>query len=186
MFDEEMNEDTTLEDTDQSVSIIDTQPPPKKPKLDMQEPPQPEPQRETKDQETQTETNVQNNQTTQTNTDQERQAQRPITTVKPHNVVCSNITKTLPIQIHWHFCGFKNEDFKKKFFNIFLILAQKIQCGCSLKPPPCVVVYFLCDILWVLIRKTHHNIKVQVGKDQEKAQSEKDSHSKNQGGKKPN
>ena len=30
------------------------------------------------------------------------------------------------------------------------------------------------------------NEKVQVGKDQEKAQSEKDSHSKNQGGKKPN
>ena len=28
--------------------------------------------------------------------------------------------------------------------------------------------------------------KVQIGKDQEKAQSEKDSHSKNQGGKKPN
>ena len=28
--------------------------------------------------------------------------------------------------------------------------------------------------------------KVQVSKDQEKAQSEKDSHSKNQGGKKPN
>ena len=28
--------------------------------------------------------------------------------------------------------------------------------------------------------------KVQVGKDQEKAQSEKDSHSKNKGGKKPN
>ena len=34
----------------------------------------------------------------------------------------------------------------------------------------------------------HINIqkKVQVGKDQENAQSEKDSHSKNQGGKKPN
>ena len=30
------------------------------------------------------------------------------------------------------------------------------------------------------------NEKVQVGKDQEKAQSEKDSHSKNRGGKKPN
>ena len=30
------------------------------------------------------------------------------------------------------------------------------------------------------------NNKVQVGKDQEKAQSEKDSHSKNRGGKKPN
>ena len=28
--------------------------------------------------------------------------------------------------------------------------------------------------------------KVQVGKDQEKGQSEKDSHTKNQGGKKPN
>ena len=28
--------------------------------------------------------------------------------------------------------------------------------------------------------------EVQVGKDQEKAQSEKDSHSKNRGGKKPN
>ena len=28
--------------------------------------------------------------------------------------------------------------------------------------------------------------KVQVGKDQEKAQSEKDSHSKNRGGEKPN
>ena len=31
-----------------------------------------------------------------------------------------------------------------------------------------------------------HLKKVQVGKDQEKAQSEKDSHSKNRGGKKPN
>ena len=30
------------------------------------------------------------------------------------------------------------------------------------------------------------NKKVQVGKNQEKAQSEKDSHSKNRGGKKPN
>ena len=34
-------------------------------------------------------------------------------------------------------------------------------------------------------RSSSHK-KVQVGKDQEKAQSEKDSHSKNQGGKKPN
>ena len=32
----------------------------------------------------------------------------------------------------------------------------------------------------------NNNSKVQVGKDQEKAQSEKDSHSKNRGGKKPN
>ena len=32
---------------------------------------------------------------------------------------------------------------------------------------------------------TIYGKKVQVGKDQEKAQSEKDSHSKNRGGKKP-
>ena len=36
----------------------------------------------------------------------------------------------------------------------------------------------LCDL--------NQNKKVQVGKDQEKAQSEKDSHSKNQDGKQPN
>ena len=35
-------------------------------------------------------------------------------------------------------------------------------------------------------RKLKIEKKVQVGKDQEKAQSEKDSHSKNRGGKKPN
>ena len=34
--------------------------------------------------------------------------------------------------------------------------------------------------------EVQHDKKVQVGKDQEKAQSEKDSHSKNRGGKKPN
>ena len=39
----------------------------------------------------------------------------------------------------------------------------------------------------VLLDKTYNlDRKVQVGKDQEKAQSEKDSHSKNRGGKKPN
>ena len=37
------------------------------------------------------------------------------------------------------------------------------------------------NILWYNLYK-----KVQVGKDQEKAQSERDSHSKNRGGKKPN
>ena len=36
------------------------------------------------------------------------------------------------------------------------------------------------------VSKEQHAKKVQVGKDQEKAQSEKDSHSKNRGGKKPN
>ena len=38
--------------------------------------------------------------------------------------------------------------------------------------------YFVAD--WL---KSHKKVKVQVGKDQEKAQSEKDSHSKNRGGK---
>ena len=37
-----------------------------------------------------------------------------------------------------------------------------------------------------LLKKLNPHKKVQVGKDQEKAQSEKDSHSKNRGGKKPN
>ena len=45
--------------------------------------------------------------------------------------------------------------------------------------------------IWSEFSKSHfiqsiNSKKVQVGKDQEKAQSEKDSHSKNQGGKKPN
>ena len=38
----------------------------------------------------------------------------------------------------------------------------------------------------VFINDLFYFIKVQVGKDQEKAQSEKDSHSKNRGGKKTN
>ena len=44
-------------------------------------------------------------------------------------------------------------------------------------------------VLFSLYYENFHSMmskKVQVGKDQEKAQSEKDSHSKNQGGKKTN
>ena len=37
--------------------------------------------------------------------------------------------------------------------------------------------------LWTRHKTDHYKEKVQVGKDQEKAQSEKDSHSKNRGGK---
>ena len=44
---------------------------------------------------------------------------------------------------------------------------------------PVKIVYLKCLSL-------HFNKKAQAGKDQEKAQSEKDSHSKNRGGKKPN
>ena len=39
---------------------------------------------------------------------------------------------------------------------------------------------------YILRKGNSYCKKVQVGKDQEKAQSEKDSHSKNRGGKKPN
>ena len=39
---------------------------------------------------------------------------------------------------------------------------------------------------WEIIANPTYDKKVQVGKDQEKAQSERDSHSKNRGGKKPN
>ena len=48
-----------------------------------------------------------------------------------------------------------------------------------------ILFYFqFTSTLEILAYRTYK--KVQVGKDQEKAQSEKDSHSKNQGGKKPN
>ena len=50
-----------------------------------------------------------------------------------------------------------------------------------------------CVVITQLLHEVIHRItaksydkKVQVGKDQEKAQSEKDSHSKNRGGKKQN
>ena len=43
------------------------------------------------------------------------------------------------------------------------------------------VLHIISEIARFIVKK-----KVQVGKDQEKAQSEKDSHSKNRGGKKPN
>ena len=49
-------------------------------------------------------------------------------------------------------------------------------------------ILFLVTKIWASPNTLNHFVwkKVQVGKDQEKAQSEKDSHSKNQGGKKPN
>ena len=43
-----------------------------------------------------------------------------------------------------------------------------------------------CTFLHINWTACHKIKKVQVGKDQEKAQSERDSHSKNRGGKKPN
>ena len=41
-------------------------------------------------------------------------------------------------------------------------------------------------LYYMAVKANLYSKKVQVGKDQEKAQSERDSHSKNRGGKKPN
>ena len=48
------------------------------------------------------------------------------------------------------------------------------------------VFVYMDDVLFVVKLNVKIKKKVHVGKDQETAQSEKDSHSKNQGGKKPN
>ena len=69
--------------------------------------------------------------------------------------------KNLSMQYTEIFLAFKIENFQLKNFDIFSYFCSKHR-------------------LWVLVRK------VQVGKDQEKAQSEKDSHSKNRGGEKKN
>ena len=45
--------------------------------------------------------------------------------------------------------------------------------------------FWICTFNYFIFAVTRYK-KVQVGKDQEKAQSEKDSHSKNRGGKKTN
>ena len=81
-----------------------------------------------------------------------------------------------------------------KINNIFIILAYYDKADqpkrCVAKSPrvligcvkmPCSRIYLFKRIIDILYHQ-----KVQVGKDQEKSQSEKDSHSKNRGGKKPN
>ena len=52
----------------------------------------------------------------------------------------------------------------------------------STKGVRCVV----CYLHYITLNISEEKKKVQAGKDQEKAQSENDSHSKNRGGKKPN
>ena len=47
-------------------------------------------------------------------------------------------------------------------------------------------IYFTMENALFKFQDMHYDKKVQVGNDQEKAQSEKDSHSKNRGGKKLN
>ena len=50
------------------------------------------------------------------------------------------------------------------------------------KVPTVLYLWLFCTLPW---QRLKINEEVQVGKDQEKTQSEKDSHSKNRGGKKP-
>ena len=45
------------------------------------------------------------------------------------------IMKTRPCNIQIFFFGFKNENFHRKRFDIFLIFAQNIDCGYLLEPP---------------------------------------------------
>ena len=45
------------------------------------------------------------------------------------------ITKTRPCRYTEIFHGCKNVNFQMKFFNIFLIFAQNIDCGYTLEPP---------------------------------------------------
>ena len=45
------------------------------------------------------------------------------------------ITKTHPCDILRYFLALKIENFQLKIFDIFLILAQNIDCGYTLEPP---------------------------------------------------
>ena len=47
----------------------------------------------------------------------------------------NDITKTGPCNIQQFFHGCKNDNFQMKIFDIFLILAQNINCGYTLEPP---------------------------------------------------
>ena len=52
--------------------------------------------------------------------------------VKPHY-------ENMPMQYTKIFKVVKNEDFQQKFFDIFLIFAQNIDCGYTLEPPRYIV-----------------------------------------------
>ena len=92
IFEDNMEEDdtTVLEDTDQSISILSVEPPPKRAKLQMEqqptEPPTEQPkiqQPTSKDQETQTDQKSTKEMTTQT--DKPEKVNRPVQTVHPYN-----------------------------------------------------------------------------------------------------
>ena len=87
VFEEEMEEgddNTTLNDTDQSVSILSVQPPPKKrPRNNMDQPPTENQPPKTADHQTQTEETETKETTTQT--EQTEKVNRPVQTVHPYN-----------------------------------------------------------------------------------------------------
>ena len=55
-----------------------------------------------------------------------------------------------------------------------------------IKRQKCSLFCYFAQIMTTCIYQNGYFKKVQVGKDQEKAQLERDSHSRNRGGKKPN
>ena len=61
-----------------------------------------------------------------------------------------------------------------------------VDSGCHILLFFCIHFIYLLMLSYDLCVDVFEKKKVQVGKDQEKAQSEKDSHSKNRGGKKTN
>ena len=50
-------------------------------------------------------------------------------------IACDVITKTCPYDIQYSFFRSKIDNFQRKIFDIFLIFAQNIDCGYTLRPP---------------------------------------------------
>ena len=69
------------------------------------------------------------------------QAVTPFRTIYMHETIhCTTYCENLSLRKHVHviyriFFGFKNENFNRKNFDIFLIFAQNIDCGYTLEPP---------------------------------------------------
>ena len=85
-------------------------------------------------------------------------------------------TPACPKQVFFeHNYMYKLYDKKQITYNLLMLAFRVI----SMVPP---------ESTWNRLLRVLYIVdkKIQVGKDQEKAQSEKDSHSKNRGGKKPN
>ena len=74
---------------------------------------------------------------------------------------------------------------REAFFSYFILFLQN-QMWPHLKKKSFCAKWSKLSIHYYKLQHLHHmKKKVQIGKDQDKTQSEKDSHSKNRGGKKP-